>query len=362
MDPAVEEKPADTVAQSAAVSPLPSRILVRSSNWLGDAVMTVPAVRAVKRANPRAHVAILTQSKLADFWKLVPEVDVIVEIKPGDNVFSVAKKIRNNFDMALLLPNSVRSALEVFLAKIPRRVGYKGKSRRWLLNEIVPAKEAESTRPRHQFHHYLDLAEFAGAKVDGEMRRPEKAFSGGSTPGVETSAGNVEQRTPGQKIKIGLCPGAEYGAAKRWLPERYAEVVNTVSKRRECEWLLFGTQRDKPVGDEITSQVEGDFTDLIGKTTLAELIAELTQCHLLLTNDTGTMHLAAFLGIPTVSIFGSTEPLLTGPLGGHHRILRHHVECSPCFLRDCPLDFRCMRSIEADEVIEAVLRMLEESL
>ncbi len=115
----------------------------------------------------------------------------------------------------------------------------------------------------------------------------------------------------------------------------------------------------KPVGEEITKQLEGNFTDLIGRTTLAELITALSGCHLLLTNDTGTMHLAAFLGVPTVSIFGSTEPLLTGPLGQGHRVLRYHVECSPCFLRECPIDFRCMKAVEIDEVVEAVLRMID---
>jgi heptosyltransferase II len=136
--------------------------------------------------------------------------------------------------------------------------------------------------------------------------------------------------------------------------------VKTVSTRRACEWVAFGTEKDAAVGGEIAKQSGENFTNLIGKTTLAELIATLRECRLLLTNDTGTMHLAAFLGVPTVSIFGSTEPALTGPLGAGHRVLRHHVECSPCFLRECPLDFRCMKAIEPDEAVEAVLRMLEE--
>ena len=344
MDTAVEQPDAVTIAP--ATPALPSRILIRSSNWLGDAVMTVPAIRAIKHSQPSPHVTILTQGKLADFWKAVPEVDEIIEISKKDSVFAVAKKISTGFDMALLLPNSIRSALEVYLARIPRRAGYRGKSRRWLLNEILEEKP-KSSRPKHQVYHYLDLAKFAGATVDAGERAPEHFF-----PSTNNSK-------PDQKIKIGLCPGAEYGAAKRWLPERFAETANTVSQRRECEWILFGTQRDQPVGEEITSQLEGSFTDLIGKTTLAELIKELSECRLLVTNDTGTMHLAAFLGVPTVSIFGSTEPLLTGPLGAGHRVLRHHVECSPCFLRDCPIDFRCMKSVETDEVVEAVLRMID---
>ena len=344
METAVEPDAATTAPAKPA---LPARILIRSSNWLGDAVMTVPAIRAIKRSEPSPHVTILTQAKLADFWKAVPEVDEIIEIGKHDSVFAVAKKIKG-FDMALLLPNSIRSALEVYLARIPRRAGYVGKKRRWLLNEILDEKP-RSERPRHQVFHYLDLAKFAGATVDDHARNPESFFPS-----------NRDTKTASEeKIKIGLCPGAEYGAAKRWLPERFAEVANTVSQRRECEWLLYGTQRDKPVGDQIAAQLEGSFTDLIGKTTLAELIASLSQCTLLVTNDTGTMHLAAFLGVQTVSVFGSTEPLLTGPLGAGHRVLRHHVECSPCFLRNCPIDFRCMKAIETDEVVEAVLRTID---
>ena len=135
---------------------------------------------------------------------------------------------------------------------------------------------------------------------------------------------------------IGLCPGAEYGPAKRWLPERFAETMRAVHEKTGCEWKLFGVEKDRPVADTILTAAAIPVTDLIGKTTLAQLIDELRTCDLLLTNDTGTMHLAAHLGIPVVALFGSTEPTLTGPLGPQHRILRHHVECSPCFLRECP--------------------------
>jgi len=353
MESAVEPKEpaaeaAATPAAAPAPLPLPARILVRSSNWLGDAVMTVPAIRAIKRSEPSPHIAILTQAKLADFWKAVPEVDQIIGIGRHDSVFGVARKIGKGFDMALLLPNSIRSALEVWLARVPRRAGYPGKSRRWLLNEIL-AERPGTERPRHQVFHYLDLAKFAGAKIDDAALNPENFF-----PSTRTS-----KPAAGEKIKIGLCPGAEYGPAKRWLSDRFAAAANTVSQRRDCGWILYGTEKDKPVGEEITKQLTGNFTDLIGKTTLAELIASLRECRLLLTNDTGTMHLAAFLGVPTVSVFGSTEPILTGPLGRGHRILRHHVECSPCFLRECPIDFRCMRAVETEEVVEAALKTID---
>jgi lipopolysaccharide heptosyltransferase II len=323
----------------------PFRILIRSSNWLGDAVMSVPAVRAIKRGRPDAHVTILTPAKLADVWRSVPEVDEILTIEPKESVFAVAKKCRRNFDAAILFPNSVRVALEAWLAGIPRRVGYPGHRRRKLLNQVLAPKKKkkEQNRPRHQVHHYLALAEFVGAEIDGALDRPI-----------------AEPRARSPHPIIGLCPGAEYGPAKRWLPERFAEVVRTVHEGTGAEWKVFGVENDRPVADAIVGAAGVPCTDLVGKTTLDQLMIELRTCDLLLTNDTGTMHLAALLGVPTVSIFGSTEPTLTGPLGASHRVLRHHVDCSPCFLRECPLDFRCMEAIPATEVAEVVLAALRD--
>ena len=319
----------------------PFRILIRSTNWLGDAVMNIPAVRAIKRGRPDAHVTILTAAKLADLWKQVGEVDEIISIESTDNVFSVAKKIRRDFDTAILFPNSLRAALEVWLAGIPRRVGFPGHRRAWLLNQVFHGKKkkknARPEPPKHQVHHYLALAEFIGADIEGAAI-------------YETRNQKPETRNQ----RIGLCPGAEYGPTKRWFPERFGEVVRAVSASRGCEWVLFGVSKDAPLGEEILHEFSGSHRNLIGKTTLAELIAELRACDLLLTNDTGTMHLAAFLGVPTVSLFASTEPALTGPLGSGHRVVRHHVACSPCFLRECPLDLRCMNTIEVAEVAAVV--------
>ena len=321
----------------------PFRILIRGTNWLGDAVMSVPAVRAIKRGRIDAHIAILTPAKLADVWKSVAEVDEIITIERGEGVLSVARRIRGRFDAAILFPNSLRVALETWLAGIPRRVGYPGHRRKALLNQVyaLKKKKKDPQRPRHQVHHYLALADFVGAASAGEN-------------GSFVARG----KAVGARPVIGLCPGAEYGPAKRWLPERFAEVVRTVHEKNQAEWKIFGVDGDRPVADQIVDAAGVPCTDLVGRTTLAQLMDELRTCDVLLTNDTGTMHLAALLGVPTVSIFGSTEPILTGPLGPNHRVLRHHVACSPCFLRQCPIDFRCMTAITADEVVEAVLAAL----
>jgi lipopolysaccharide heptosyltransferase II len=158
---------------------------------------------------------------------------------------------------------------------------------------------------------------------------------------------------------IGLCAGAEYGPAKRWLPERFAEAAGKITAQSSAQWVLFGTKNDSTIAEQIAAAIGEHCVNQVGHTTLDQLIDELRQCRLLLTNDTGTMHLASLLGVPVVAVFGSTEPQLTGPLGTGHTVLRHHVECSPCFLRQCPIDFRCMKAITAEEVANAVLSKLK---
>jgi heptosyltransferase-2 len=319
----------------------PFRILIRSSNWLGDAVMSVPAVRAIKSGRPDVHVTIAAPDKIAPMWKLIPEVDAIIPLPKG-SLLSFVRLLRQEvpFDVAILFPNSLRVALESWLSGIPRRVGYRGHTRSWLVNQIVrePRKPGP---PEHHSLRFLRIAHESGAETSNiEVPKPN-----------QTS--NIKHQT-----LIGLCPGAEYGPAKRWLPARFAEAAAKITAQSSAQWILFGTKNDVAVGEQIAAAIGDHCVNRIGQTTLDQLIDELRRCRLLLTNDTGTMHLAALLGVPVVAIFGSTEPRLTGPLGDGHTILRHHVECSPCFLRECPIDFRCMKAVSADEVAGAVLTML----
>ena len=327
----------------------PFQILIRSSNWLGDAAMSVPAVRAIKTGRPDARVTIAAPEKIAPMWKLVPEVDAIIPL-PGSRLLSVVQLLGRepSFDVAILFPNSVRAALESWLTRIPRRVGYRGHWRRWLLNQIVPVPRKPGP-PEHHSLRFLRIARECGAD----------AFNfDTSLPGVQYSTSNVQLAINRQPIKIGLCPGAEYGPAKRWLPERFAEAAEKISAQSSVRWILFGTPRDATVGDQIAAALGDHCVNRVGQTTLDQLIDELRECRLLLTNDTGTMHLAALLGVPVVAIFGSTEPRLTSPLGNGHIVLRHHVECSPCFLRECPIDFRCMKAVSVQEVANAASSIL----
>jgi len=319
----------------------PFRILIRSSNWLGDAVMSVPAVRAIKNGRPDVHVTIAAADKIAPMWKLIPEVDAIIPLPEG-SLPSVVRLLKQQmpFDVAILFPNSLRVALESWLSGIPLRVGYRGHSRSWLVNQIVrePRKPGP---PEHHSLRFLRIARECGAE----------------TSNIEVPKANQTSNIKHQTL-IGLCPGAEYGPAKRWLPERFAEAAANITAQSSAQWILFGTKNDAAIGEQIAAAIGDHCVNRIGQTTLDQLIDELRRCRLLLTNDTGTMHLAALLGVPVVAVFGSTEPRLTGPLGNGHTILRHHVECSPCFLRECPIDFRCMKAVNVQEVANAVLSIL----
>jgi heptosyltransferase-2 len=328
----------------------PFRLMVRSVNWLGDAVMTLPAIRAIKRTRPDLHLTVACQAKLAGFWRSVPEVDDVLALPPKCNIRTAASLMRErHFDAALVLPNSLRTGLEVWRAGIPRRVGYRGHFRAPLFNQLLEKKPRTiGAEPRHQVYDYLELAQSMGAP-----QLPPEEW-------VESQ----ELRSDGTGIRrVAVCPGAEFGAAKRWFPERFAQVIEQVSAKVEVEWVLVGVPKDKVAGEAIEAALSANAAEVrlvnqIGRTTLEELIECLRGCDALLTNDTGTMHLAAILGVKVVAIFGSTDPLLTGPLGQGHTVLQHWVPCGPCFQRKCHLDFDCMKGVSSEEVAGALKAVL----
>jgi heptosyltransferase II len=348
----------------------PFRVLIRASNWLGDAIMSIPAVRAIKAGRPDVHLTVVAPARIMPVWKLIPEVDETIALTKKSLLATVqAIRRQSTFDVAILFPNSLRAALEAFCSGIRRRVGYRGHWRAWLLNQMV--RRRGKARPfEHQSLHYLRIAEDCGAEVsfDETSIRAEPFNAQRSPPAVDSTSRvatftaqlqKSDQRPPlDRQPLLALCPGAEYGPAKRWLPERFAEVASSITAQTQAKWLLLGTQQDAAPGEIIANLLGDSCVNRIAQTNLEQLIAELRPCRLLLTNDTGTMHLASLLGIPTVAIFGSTEPRLTAPVGKDHVILRHQVECSPCFLRECPIDFRCMKAVRVEEVTAAVLSVL----
>ena len=367
----------------------PGKILVRGVNWLGDAVMTTPALQRLREAKPNAHISLLTHAKLADLWRHHPAIDSILTFSNEDGVLAVAKKLRaGKFSTALVLPNSPRSALEVFFARIPERVGL---ARSWrnlfLTRRITPRREEVRMHKRdaaeiqqliaanravatpaisasaHQLHHYLHLAAALGANP--EPLPPRLEVTEAEVAAVKK---RFSVRDDNHAPLLGINAGAEYGPAKRWPRERFVAVAIEIQRRTGCQWWIFGGKADEELANGIASEIAGahagpvnSVRSIAGQTSLRELCAALKACRLVITNDTGPMHVAAAVGTPVVVPFGSTLPELTGPgLPGEarHRLIKANVPCSPCFLRECPIDFRCMTGISVETVIDAALEIL----
>ena len=366
------------------------RILVRGVNWLGDAVMTTPALMRLREKYPRAAIFLLAPRKLADLWRRHPAINAAIFFEAEESVFSVGRRLRKGgFTHALVLPNSPRSALEPFLAGIPERIGYARPWRNLLLTQTVaprqgmvkmrkrsaaeiqqlisaPSAAPHSTSPApdtapgkaHQIYEYLHLVATLG--VDPQPMAPLLR----TIPFAETGlarffpAGSEKTR-----CFIGLNPGAEYGPAKRWPLESFAEAANELYRRLDCEFLIFGGPGDVALAEKLRALLPEPMArrhviSLAGKTRLDELMVALKMCRVLITNDTGPMHVAAALGTPVIVPFGSTSPELTGPgLPGDVRNhwIKSDAPCAPCFLRECPIDFRCLKGISAERVVAATL-------
>lgn len=368
----------------------PRRILIRGVNWLGDAVMTTPALLRLRERFPEAYVTMLTPGKLRDLWVNHPAVNDTISIEPGEGVFAVARKLRaaqtdarpSGFDLALVLPNSPRSAMEAWLARIPVRVGHARPWRNFFLTTAVPPRanavkmrkrsvaeieqlvksegrtqKAEIPAAAHQVHDFLHLVAALGASP--ELLAPQLRVAADEIEAVRKKFGLENISRP----IFGLNPGAEYGPAKRWPAENFAAAAQEIQKRTNCAWLIFGGKGDVAIASQIQSTIrnpESPVMNLAGQTSLRELMAALKLCRVLVTNDTGPMHLAAALGVPVVVPFGSTSPELTGPISAasvRHELIKSDAPCSPCFLRECPIDFRCMKGISVESVAEAVLRI-----
>lgn len=361
-------------------TPAPQRLLVRGVNWLGDAVMTTPALLRLREAFPHARLTLLTARKLADVWMHHPAVDEVLTFGPDESAWRLGRRLRaGHFDTALVLPNSPRSALEVFFAGIPRRVGVARSLRSWLLTDALPPRadavrmrkpSAREVRERlaqgiptsrppltaHQSLEYLHLAAHLGASPD--PLPPRLAVTRAEVAAVRAKFGLREG-----VLWLGLNPGAEYGPAKRWPAERFVATARAVSQAHPAaRWLVFGGPNDQQAGTQIAASLPGT-VNLAGRTTLRELLAALSLCRALVTNDTGPMHVAAALGVTVVVPFGSTSPELTGPGrpgDPRHRLIVGEAPCAPCFLRECPVDFRCLLGIRAERVAEAVREVLAE--
>ncbi len=345
------------------------RLLIRGTNWVGDSVMAIPALREVRRLLPRAHITLLVLPWVSDIFQGSPWVDTVwLYDRDGRHAGTagrlrlVRKLARGGFDAALLLQNAFEAAFLTRLARIPLRAGYRRDGRSWLLTHAVPIDPR--LKARHQTCYYLDLVErLAGRErvLDAPSPAHEK-----TTPVLPLQPGAralARQRLEQEGVRfrgkvVGVHPGAAFGSAKRWMGERYAQVLDRLIRTQGVEAILFGSRQELPIAESICGHMAARPLVLSGRTRLSELIAMIACCDLFITNDSGPMHLAAALGIPTLALFGSTDQVATGPLGPAAVVLNKNVECSPCLLRECPIDHRCMTRITVDEVFQEAVRML----
>lgn len=336
-----------------------TRILIRATNWIGDAVMSLPAIRALHDRHPQAELTVLARPWVAGLYAREPAIARMIPYTPRAGRRDLGAKWkaaqalrREHFDCAVLLQNAFEAAAVARLAGIPRIVGYNRDARGWLLTDPVPVPKPGEL-PRHERFYYLELLCRAGLidamPPDAPIRLEGLAAAGESGRAYFTKLGIASP-------VIGVSPGAAYGNAKRWLPERFAESARAIAAPLGASILVFGSEAEQRLCAEVALQAGG--INLAGKTSLTEFIDMTAACALFLTNDSGAMHIASAAGIPTISVFGATDDTTTGPTGDRARIIREPVECSPCLLRECPIDHRCMTRVSAERVIAEASSLL----
>jgi heptosyltransferase-2 len=333
-----------------------AKILVRAPNWLGDAVMLTPLLRALREAFPRAKISVVAKKGVAEVFGDNPTVDEIIPFRSDRgfrNIFALAKIIRRGrFDLALVFPRSFRSALSIFLARVPRRIGYRTEGRGLLLTDALP-REKELLKT-HRVNYYANILRPLGIE-----RVPDRTEIFPS-PADESWAGEFLSRVEGRADGplVALHCGAAYGTAKQWPRDRFASLAALLNRRLGAKILLVGGPGEKELAEKIAASADCACLVSAGKTTVLQLAALLKRCDLLVTNDTGPMHVADAAGTKILAVFGPTDPVTTSPYGPNCRIVTADAECAPCLLRHCPTDHLCMTAVAVDAVFEEAAAML----
>ncbi|MEK7351011.1 MAG: lipopolysaccharide heptosyltransferase II [Nitrospirota bacterium] len=341
------------------------RILVRGPNWLGDAVMCEPALRGLRRLFPDAQIALLVKPAVADLFTGHPALTrVLIYDSKGCHAglfgkWALAEQLRRqSFDLAVLFQNAFEAAFLTFLAGVPRRYGYATDGRSLLLSNPVAVPDRSALT--HQVRYYWDLLKPLG--LTGDPPAPELVVS----PEEEQAMAErlAKDGFTADDVIVGINPGSTYGGAKRWLPERYAEATERLcrtlreSRNQQVGVVIFGAKGEERLGQDIAAHLSSPSLVLSGATTIRELMAALKRCAMLLTNDTGPMHIASAFQVPLVAIFGPTDWRTTSPFGSAHTIVRQPVDCAPCLLRECPIDHRCMTRVTVDQVYDAAVNQV----
>ncbi len=330
--------------------------------------MSVPALKEIRRVFPNARISLLVRPWVRDVYSAADFIDEIIEYdkteihKGWPGRLRLISQIRNGrFDLAILFQNAFEAAFHAWAARIPLRVGYARDGRSFLLTHAIQI-DPEVQRV-HQSYYYLGILSGIGL-IDPKIWRQNRPLSASlAVCSSDRESACQLLRRKGVKageILIGLNPGAYYGGAKRWLLDRYASVADSLATKYGAQIIIFGGSNERGLAEEVGRMMRHTPILMAGETTLAQLMGLLKECRLMITNDSGPMHLAAALEVPQVAIFGSSSDVATGPLSIRAAVVKHPVDCSPCFLRECPIDFRCMKRISVDVVLDAACRILDE--
>jgi heptosyltransferase-2 len=336
------------------------RIIIRSTNWIGDAIMTTPAIRAIGHFFPHAHITLLAKPWVVPVFEHSPYIDQFLiydettRHKGISGKIQLIKDIRNQqFDTAILLQNAIEAAILVFGAGINNRVGYNTDARGLLLNYSV--KCTKEIKKIHQTRYYVHMLEKAGipnSDFDLEL------YVGASDRTYAWKFLNQHDDHPDTRW-IGINPSATYGNAKQWFPERFAQLADRICDHYRSGILIFGGPKDRDLGEKVRHMMHHPAINLAGETSLGQAIAFIQQCHVFITNDSGLMHIASALKTPLIAIFGSTNPITTGPIGKTSHIVQVKTNCSPCLLTDCPKTHHaCMDAVTVDMVFQKVKDLL----
>src|SRR5579862_1188735 len=320
--------------------------------------MSLPALRALRERYPDARISILAKPWVADLYRRESFCDELIPYTSDGlaEKWAIARWLKSyEFDCAILLQNAFEAAGLAYLASIPERIGYARDGRSMLLTRAIPVP-APGEIPRHERFYYLELLRRAGiipALPESDSIRLESA------PAAR-AAGMEKFRSLGLgDVVIGVSPGAAYGTAKRWHPERFAEAANRVAGELSAAVAIFGSRQERDLCATVASAITAPVHNFAGETPLAEYIDLAAACRVYLTNDSGAMHVASALGVPTIAVFGATDDATTGPTGPLAKVIREPVDCSPCLKRECPIDHRCMTRVESARVAEAALELLK---
>ena len=328
------------------------RILIRATNWVGDAVMSMPAFEAVRANFPESHMTVLARPWVAPLYESHPAANEVIPYKRGygyrkdsSEFFRVIRILRTlHFDMAVLFQNAFEAALIARLAGIKIRVGYNTDGRGFLLSHsVVRGKEVLKL---HQVEYYLTFLRALGWDAPtgdpGLRASPESIARARSllfSKGIED-----------HDLLVGLSPGAAYGPAKRWPVERFAAIGARAIREWRAKVVVIGTEKEKELGETLISAAAPGAVNLCGMTGLGDALALIKRCQLFVSNDSGLMHVAAALKVPTVAIFGSTDSIATGPRGKNARIVKQDMECSPCLKPECTVGYRCLLAVQPEDV------------